>query len=288
MAKLLLAAAACLLVISPAYSGVVFEIETIEQHQGRQQVATTQVSVEGRLVSMQIPPASPGEKEGQVIYRGDRREMIIVDHSRQSYFVMDLQTMQNLAGQVNQALGQSSSQIEEAMKNVPESQRALVAEMMKKKFPGQQPSQQRSQPIVRRLSQQAKVYGYPCVLFEVVRDGRRIRNLWVTDWDNIEGGRRELAPAFDELGSFFQEMLNSMPSMGQADEFTDNAFAQIKELGGFPVATREYTDSGDLETESALRSAKRQQLDPADFAPPAGYRRQQMFAGGQALSQPRR
>ena len=69
--------------------------------------------------------------------------------------------------------------------------------------------------------------------------------------------------------------------MGQSDEITNNVFAQIRELGGFPVATREYTESGDLESESALRGAKRQQISPAAFDPPAGYQRQEMFGGRQ-------
>ncbi len=51
----------------------------------------------------------------------------------------------------------------------------------------------------------------------------------------------------------------------------------MKELGGFPVVTREFDDyDGSLEGETALRSARRQTLDPDAFEPPKGYRLRSM------------
>ena len=53
----------------------------------------------------------------------------------------------------------------------------------------------------------------------------------------------------------------------------------MKELGGFPVVTSEFGEDGSLEGESALRSAKRQTIDPDAFEPPSGYKRQEMLPG---------
>jgi len=51
----------------------------------------------------------------------------------------------------------------------------------------------------------------------------------------------------------------------------DDVFQHIKDLNGFPVLTREFGDDGSLTGESVLRSAKRQSLYAAVFAPPSGY-----------------
>ena len=76
------------------------------------------------------------------------------------------------------------------------------------------------------------------------------------DIQSIDPDPLNAAPAFGELSDFFQQMLDSIPRMG-ADEIANNVFIQINELGGFPVASREYTEQGELESESALRSARR-------------------------------
>ena len=115
----------------------------------------------------------------------------------------------------------------------------------------------------------------------MTRDGHKIREMWVTDWDNLEGGE-ETVEAFEDMADFFREMLDSIPNMGGGSGppgMDDNVFEHMKDLGGFPVLTREFGDDGSLEGETGLRSAKRQTIDPDAFEPPSGYKRQEMFGG---------
>ena len=163
--------------------------------------------------------------------------------------VFDQQTLQAITGQI----GQASQQMQQALEGIPADQRALLEQAMPGKFPSRQ-APRRSPPVVHRLNSRANVYGYACVLHEVRRDNRKTSDAFVTDWKNIEGGA-EIVQGFTEMG-------------------------------GFPVATREYRDDGSLEGESALRSAKRMRLAPADFEPPKGYRRQEMFGGGSPFGPP--
>jgi hypothetical protein len=121
------------------------------------------------------------------------------------------------------------------------------------------------------------VGGYPCVRYEVWRGGIRERELWVTAWKNIEGGS-DTAEVFEEMSSFFKEMLDSLPQMGEKG-FGDPTFELLKEMGGMPVVTREFDDDGSLQSEARLKSASRESLDPADFEPPADYKRKDMFGG---------
>ncbi len=107
-----------------------------------------------------------------------------------------------------------------------------------------------------------------------------MRELWVTDWGNVEGGA-EMAAGFRAMAEFMSQMLDALPSMGPVPGgLGDSVVTQMKEVDGFPVVTRDFGDGGRLASESALRSSERRSLDPAVFEPPAGYKRRSMSGGG--------
>lgn len=256
---------------NPLLAGVVYDIEVKNHNQSPPTTESVQASVEGRNLKMGI--ASSGRSgAGDMVYRGASREMLAIDHSKKSYFLMDEAGIEQLAGQVSGAM----AQMEEALKNLPEDRRAMVEEMMKKRMPAQQPARPKSE--LRKTSETGVQNGYPCVKYEVFESGRKVRELWVTDWSNVEGGD-EVVTAFEDMAGFFQQLLDAMPQMGQAAPAADSAFARLEELGGFPVVTREFADDGTLETESTLRSASRRTIDAAEFEPPSGYKRQAMITG---------
>ena len=265
---------ALLMAVAPLTAGVVYEIEVKDHQQSPPKTESIQAAVEGRHLKMGIASGSQGGKQGEMIFRGDRREMVVIDHEKRSYQVMNEETMRQIAGQVNAAM----SQMQEALKDVPEDKRAMLEQMMKQRMPTQTPPK-RAQSELERTGERATHNGYPCVKYVVRKDGRKLRELWVTDWDNIEGGK-DVVGAFEDMAGFFRELLDSIPNMGPGGpEFGDNAFEHMKDLGGFPVLTREFDEDGSLEGESTLRSAKRQTIDPDAFDPPTGYKRQQMFDG---------
>ncbi len=258
-------------------AGVVFEIEVKDHEQSPPKLEETHAMAEGRNLKIDIAPGEGGSG-GAAIFRGERREMVVVDDDEQAYYVIDQEAMRAIAGQVNQAM----SQVQEALKNVPEDQRAMFEKMMKERMPKQPAAPQRPATELRKTGERETHGGYPCVKYEVLREGRKIREMWVTDWGNIEGGE-EAADAFEEMADFFQELMGSIAeAAGGAGGFPgplggENVFEHMKELGGFPVVTREFEDDGSLESEATLRSARRQRLDPDAFEPPSGYKRRQMF-----------
>jgi hypothetical protein len=257
------------LALTPALAGVVYEIEVKDHQQAPSKTESIEVAVEGKSLKLDILPGESGRGKGKMIFRGDRREMMVVDDDDRSYYLIDAETIQGLAGQVAGMMGQ----MQEALKSLPESERRKIEEMMKQRMPSQ--TRVRPKSELRRISETATRNGYPCRKYEVWRDGLRIRELWVTDWSNVEGGS-DVAGAFEEMADFFQEMMDAMPDFGQGGFSEDPFFAHMKELGGFPVVTREFGDDGSLEDESALRSARRRTLDPAAFEPPSGYKRMSM------------
>jgi hypothetical protein len=216
--------------------------------------------------------ANSSGKQGEMIFRGERREIVVVDHEDKSFFVIDQEMIRQVAGQVNSAM----SQMREALKNVPPDKRAMVEQMMKQRMPAQAPTT-RPRGELKRNGERAEKSGYPCVKYEVWAGSRKMRELWVTDWDNIEGGD-EVVGVFEDMANFYREMMEAMPKMGQGNsDMEDSIFEFMNELGGYPVVTREFGDDGSLEGENTLRSARRQTLDPDAFEPPSGYKRQEMF-----------
>ena len=260
---------AATLAVTPALAGVVYEIEVTDHEQSPPRTESIEAAVEGKMIKMDVLPGRSGRGGGEMIFRGDRREMVVVDDDDKSYYLMDEETMGRLAGQVAGVM----DQMQEALKNVPESERRKIEEMMKQRMPSQAP--QRSKSQLKKTGETGTKNGYPCVKYDVYRDGARIRELWVTDWDNVEGGE-DVVDAFEDMADFFQEIMDAMPDFGQGGPAEDPAFAHMREIGGFPVVTREFGDDGSLEDESTLRSARRRTLDPAEFEPPAGYKRRSM------------
>ena len=264
-----------LLLAAPLSAGVVYEIEVKDHEQSPPKTESIQAAVEGRHLKMGI--ASGGEgAQGEMIFRGDRREVVVVDHENRTYHQIDSAAIGQIAGHLSDA----ERMMQEALKNVPADKRAMIEQMMKQKMPPAQAPPQRPKSELKKTSEKATHNGYPCVKYEVLRDGRKIRELWVTDWSNVEGGS-DVVGAFEDMADFFGELMDSIPSFGGqgGPEFGDPAFEHMREIGGFPVVTREFDDyDGSLEGETFLRSARRQTLDPDAFEPPSGYKRQEMFA----------
>ena len=274
MKKSFVLAIVALMMSVPVFAGVVYEIEVTDHEQSPPKTESIQAAVEGRHLKMGIASKGKGS-QGEMIFRGDRREMVVVDHDDRSYHQMDAETIKALGGQVSAAM----AQVQEALKNVPEDKRAMVEQMMKQKMPDAAAAPQRPKSELKKTSERATHSGYPCVKYEVLRDGRKVRELWVTDWSNVEGGS-DVVGAFEDMADFFTEMLDSLPSFGQeSGPMGDPAFEHLREIGGFPVITREFDDDGSLEAESTLKSSRRQTLDPDAFEPPSGYKRQEMFGG---------
>ncbi len=262
-----------LLVHAPLYAGVVYEIEVKDHEQSPPKTESIEAAVEGRHLKMGIASQGRGA-QGEMIFRGDRREMVVVDHENRTYHLMDEAAIGQLAGQLSQA----SRMMQEALKNVPEDKRAMLEQMMKQNMP-QEAMPERPRSELKRTGERGDKNGYPCVKYEVMLEGRRIRELWVTDWSNVEGGS-DVVGAFEDMSDFFEELMNAIPDFGgrRGSNFGDYTFEHMRELGGFPVVTKEFADDGSLEGETTLRSARRQTLDPDAFEPPSGYKRQEMFS----------
>ena len=167
-------------------------------------------------------PSSQVASENDMIYRGDRREIMVIDHGKKSYMVVDGEMIEKLGNQM-QGL---EKQLADALKNAPPEQRAMLEKMMRDRMPPQAQAQSAPKPEVRRTGETGTHSGYPCVKYEVFTEGRKVRELWVTDWDNVEGGK-EAVGAFEGMSDFFAEFRAALPF--QQNQASDNAFEHMRE-----------------------------------------------------------
>lgn len=246
--------------------GVVFEME-VREDGATEPTASVRAFVEGQ--SLKIQSGSAGE--GDMIFRGDRNEMTVVNHSERSYVVLDEATLEWLAEQ----LGAAMRQMEAMLANVPEAQRAQMEQMMRARGMGPGPVGEPPTRELRRTGERAEHSGFATERYDVLVDGRKERELWVTPWSNIAGAA-EARPAFEAMAAFAQSMIDALATGPLASLADSNGFEMLNELDGFPVLTREFDDNGAVESETLLRSATERALDASEFEPPAGYTRQQL------------
>lgn len=270
MTRLATTALIALLVAAPARAGVLFELETVDMKASGGQADTMHALVGG--TSLKINVTGPHGADADMVYRGDRREMMAIDHTDKTYVVIDEATIEEIGAR----LSGFEAQMREAMKDVPPEQRAMVEEMMKQRMP-----QMQAQPVmpvdeIRRTGESGEKSGYPCVKYQLYRDGKLSKDFWVTDWDNVEGGRDAMR-AFEDMAGFMEDLRAALPSFAQDPNSGSHAYEHLDELGGFPIVTIEYGSDGSVDRESRLKSSRIEDVDASAFAAPAGYTQQQIM-----------
>ena len=145
-----------------------------------------------------------GEKlDGAMIYRGDTKEMIMVNHQDKSYVVLDQATMNELVSVMSDAM----SQFEEAMKDATPEERAMMEKMMKGRLPGAGGAEI-VEPVIKKVGS-GNVNNYPCTKYDVYRGDEKTSQHCVADWSAIDGGD-EMKTVMLEMAQFMDELAKSI------------------------------------------------------------------------------
>ena len=179
-----------------ANPGVVYEMEITDHNESPPVVYDTEIMAEGVNYKMSMT-GGPAGGRFEMIFRGVQREMLMVIHEERSYVVMNQETITAMAGMF--------AQVAEMMERMPEAQRNAM--MKAQGMGGAEPTE------LRNTGEKATKQGYPCVKYEVLRGGHVIREMWVTDWKNVDGGDEAYA-AFEGMASFIGEMMESFKGFG--------------------------------------------------------------------------
>ena len=262
-------AAASLTVAGPALAGSVLELLTTEYTQDPPILGTVEISTLDNLSRIEITSITSNESGG-MIFRGDRGEMIAIDHEVQQYYVIDQAMMNRMATQVSDAM----QQMQQALEAMPPEQRALAEQMMQRQM---QPAEAPAKPPVTlsKTGETDEIAGYDCEYYDVMQESRKIRDLCVTTWEEIEEGR-QVAAAMMQVADFFESMREAFAGAGGLDvmDRQQEMFSYMEQLQGYPVLSRDYDATGKMTMESRLQSAGHVEVAEALFEPPNGYTQQ--------------
>lgn len=245
-------------------AGYVYEIESVGDTDSS---GSSQMMVEGSLIKMEMA----GQRNGAMIYNGETRELIIIDHQRKSYMSLNEAEIAKLAAQMNAVM----AEMEEQLASMPPAQRQMMENMMKSKMPQ---IAEKMEISVERTGEMETVAGHKAERVEMrIGTGDR-RELWVTDWSNLKGGE-EVAAAMKGMASLFEDFVSSMsqgPMAGMFEGGGNNWLGKLDEMGGYPIRIREYDASGKLAAQTTLQSVEEMTIGAAAFRAPKGYKKQKM------------
>ena len=251
------------------FAGSVIQVETTERRSEAPVLGAVELSTSGPMTRIDITSVSEGES-GSMIFNSDTRQLIVVDHERKQYYLIDQAQMDSLAIQVSDA----RRQMEEALEAMPREQRALARQMMQLPEPAPEPPES----TLTKTGESDDIAGHDCDYYDVMQEDRRIRDVCITPWHEIPGGQGA-ASALVELGDFFENMRKAFSETGGTSliDRQQDLFGYMDELDGYPVLSRDYGDDGVAEFESRVISSKETDIDPAVFAMPEGYQQQSLM-----------
>ena len=261
--------------IAPA--GMLVKMNTKMMLPSGETVSVSEMMVEGENLRMKI---TGGDGDGEVIFRGDRQEMWILDHDGKRVMVLDKDGLVAMTQQISAAM----KQLEAAMANVPEAQREAMEKMMKQQLGGALGDDAPPRKVTSKG--RAEFGGRGCELLHVTRGDEKVAEVCTVPFGDVKGGA-DVARAFEGMTGFAQslvEAVESSPMGSQLGALTmedANPFALGTEYEGFPIMSRQF-DDGELESESVLESMTSKSFPAGTFEPPDGYEMQtlgDMMAG---------
>lgn len=246
------------------HAGAVLELVTTEYTQDPPIIGTVQISTEGRESRIEITSVTSNESGG-MIYRSGKKEMIAMDHAAREYYIIDQATMDRMAAQVRAAMEQT----EAALESMSPEDRALAEQMIQRSL---EDAEEDAGHELVASGKRDKIAGFECEYYDVLQEGRKIRDLCMTPWSKIAEGK-QAAKAMMELAEFFENMRKAFAGAGGLDAMDrqQEMFAYMEELGGYPVLSRDYDVDGRMESESRLQAARSEKISPSMFEPPPAY-----------------
>jgi len=257
--------------------GVRLQFEVRDLRDQEAPLTTTSILIAGERLRMDGAFLA-GQVATSLIFDAQADEIWCLDHRQQRYLVLDRETVEGMAG----ILRETMEELQAALEDVPEEQREVVRAMAEKRLPKDQLEPKISSHwAVEEEAEQATKAGYPSRRYRLLHEGRELRQLWLTEWHNLEGGE-EIAKVLDAAGLLLRQLVESgeeeLLDLGAAELLAANLLVGITDLGGFPVESTELI-KGKAIRRATLKSIERHRAAPALFALPPGYLRQEPGKG---------
>jgi ABC-type dipeptide/oligopeptide/nickel transport system ATPase component len=262
-----------------AGAGVLITVENRALEGTGPKLVVSKIAIDGKRVRIDHEEAD-GSGRGSVIYRGDRKQMIVLDHRGNSFQIITQDSMKAM----NQQMKTVMKQMESRLAQLPPAQRKMMEQMMQHQMP-----QAASPPIkpptteVRKTGAKKRIKGYPTNQYEVYQNGNRVREMWVADWADA-GVIREDFLVFKEMHQFQQKAFASMNRESSLQP-NDGAFDEFRQVNGLPVTVTSFKGAV-KDRETTLKSLEQRGFDASYFAPPKDYKEDSRFAGPKRSGSP--
>ncbi len=193
-------------------------------------------------------------QDNSIIFRADTNRFIVLDPDAKDYLILDKERVQRFSNQLKKQLQEMRKRLGEA----PPDQRAAPEPEMKAQVPA---GTHRSSLDIRKVGPDEDGTKY-----EVLADGKRTTEVWVKPPEAI-GLQPDSLEVLRKMSAFYDSVVESFSIDLPRVTFSDDPFAGIAAMNGFPVKIRDV-DSGRI---TRIGNAKTVDLDMALFAPPADY-----------------
>jgi len=194
-----------------------------------------------------------------MIFQADSELIYMVNHSSREYVRLDKESMSKIANRMSDAM----RQMEEQLKQVPEGQRKIMEDMMKKNMPQAQGA----------LAVDVKPMGPDgdYQKFEVWVGEEKFSEVWVTAPEQL-GIPANSLEVFRKMSLFYEELMAALSSNPFFKGMGTNPFPGFAKMNGFPVRTLDV-QSG---RETHMSEATTTDFPEGHFEPPVEYKTQKM------------
>ena len=201
------------------------------------------------------------EDEVDVIFDINKEEMIIIQHNKESYMVMDKEYMEKVAGQIERAM----KMMEKQLKNMPASQRERMKSMMGDKMPG-------GKKIIidyKKTGDTKSYKSWDLTKYNVLVNDEHKMNYWVTDFDDLGIDESDMA-IFKDFSNYMEEFTKSLGSSFESIGIY-GLKQNFKKIDGYPVINEQLDDNGKVERAGKLTDIDKSGISSSVFDIPSGY-----------------
>lgn len=222
----------------------------------------------GLVVTIQVSQGNVvmGDQSSKMLFRAGRKEIVIIDHPRRSYMVLDEATAERMNQQMGSMQQQMNAMMQQQMAQMTPEQRAQMQQLMQS---GAMPGMAPPEPVETEIRRhgQAMVGGTKCENISLVTDGRVSGRMCVATAQAVGLDARDydaLLAATDAIKNMVNQMTAGIrPPMPM----------NLRDMKGVPVKMEDLVH-GDV---TVLQKHSNDKIDGAAFQLPKGYQRREMM-----------
>ena len=205
-----------------------------------------------------------------MVFRGDRNLFWNIDHDRQEYIEINKEIFKLISTQLDAV----QVKMKEAMAQMPPEQRAMMESMMKNSLATAMQGVSGIPKITfKKTNQKKTINGYPCVRFDVFKNGEKDNEIWATSWKAM-GVEKGALNAFSKMAVFMNQLIATMKNNPYVQRMNTD-IPDLSQIDGFPVRVRSFKH-GKVMRETTFTSVIKVKTSNADFTPPNNYRKKTM------------